>query len=368
MSARKIFCGGWIGLVAMGAVACGGSGSSSEQPLLGTSANITCTQNQPFEGVVYCVPTQNAAFDLYDDLLAAAQSYGVDETTELQVIAYGGSGGNGTTEAGGTTGHGGAGGYANTITTVGDIKNAKGTTTVQWLWGKDGSHTQEDEEGGSGGAATMIWMADDSTTAPSESNALVIAAGGGGGTFSDCCEFTGHDGGHGGNVNGSGGTSNGNYANYKVERNGVTFWVGTGENGHGDGGNPGSAPGNPGIGGQPYHADPTNGAGLDGVGGNGGALLPEQDSGSGVDSPGWDGGSVDGVALLGKTGIGGAQINDQPSGAGGGGYGGGGAGGGCNGCTGGGAGGGSFALADTSIGNDPTWPHQDSNVVFIFLP
>jgi len=328
----------------------------------GASLNVTCKNDYPQSGMVYCTPVENIALDLYNDLLAAASTYGVTENTQLQVIAYGGSGGNGTTSPGGTTGHGGDGGYANTITTISAIKQAMGTTTVQWLAAHGGSHDSSQFEGGTGGSSSLVWVG---TSAPSTVNTLVIAAGGGGGTYGDCCTDKGHDGGHGGYVNGSGRKSNGNYANYQVTQEGVTFWVGTGENGHGDGGNPGSPPGNPGGGGTPYH-DNYNGSGLDGFGGNGGALQSGSVSGS-VGRPGWSGGSVSGETLVGTTGVGGDQITYYTSGAGGGGYGGGGAGGSCDDCTGGGAGGGSFALANAISGTDAAPEFQGSYVVFLFV-
>lgn len=328
----------------------------------GSTLAVNCQSNHPQAGMVYCTPVSNAAFDLYNDLLAAASAYGVTENTQLQVIAYGGGGGNGTTSPGGTTGYGGDGGYANTITTISAIKQAMGTTTVQWLAAQGGSHDSSQFEGGTGGSSSLVWVG---TSAPSTVNTLVIAAGGGGGTYGDCCTDKGHDGGHGGYVNGSGSKSNGNYANYQATQEGVTFWVGTGENGHGDGGNPGSPPGNPGGGGTPYH-DNYNGSGLDGFGGNGGALQSGSVSGS-VGRPGWSGGSVSGETLVGTTGVGGDQITYYTSGAGGGGYGGGGAGGGCDDCTGGGAGGGSFALANAISGTDAAPEFQGSYVVFLFV-
>jgi len=319
----------------------------------GSTLAVNCQSNHPQAGMVYCTPVSNAAFDLYNDLLAAAASSGVTEDTVLQVIAYGGNGGNGTTEAGGTTGYGGDGGYANTITTVKTIAQTTGTTTVQWLAGHGGTHNGAALSAGTGGSSSLVWMGS-SGALPSVTNTLVVAAGGGGGSFADCCTHHGHDGGHGGYVNGSGSKSNGNYANYQVAQNGVTFWVGTGENGHGDGGNPGSPPGSPGSGGLSYH-DESN-AGDDGFGGDGGSAQY-------VSRPGWSGGSVDGGTLLGTVGSGGNGENI--SGGGGGGYGGGGAGG--TGSTGGGGGGGSFALADTVTGSDAAPEYQGSYVVFLFV-
>ncbi|MBY0277524.1 hypothetical protein K2Z84_19500 [Candidatus Binatia bacterium] len=336
---------------------------------LGSSLTISCTPNNPSPGMVYCVPANNFEIDLYDDLLAAAQPYGITAQTELQVIAYGGNGGNGATAAGGSTGYGGDGGYANTITTIAAIAQSKGTTVLEWLSGSGGSHNSSAGSGGSGGSSTIIWMGPqaigESVPPPSVTNALVVAGGGGGGTYADCCvNSPGHDGGHGGYVNGSGGSDDGNYPNYQVTQDGVTFWVGTGENGHGDGGNPGSPPSQPGVGGAQYHGG-TGHSGGNGMGGNGGELHNSTSGSTVVGRPGWSDGTIDGESLLGSTGLGGDNDIGYSDGAGGGGYGGGGAGGGDH--SGGGAGGGSFALANTKAGTDTRPERQGSNVVFLFV-
>jgi len=330
---------------------------------------IACLANTPRTGMVYCFPTRDQAFDLYTDLLAKAASVGVsgiDDNTRLHVAAVGGSGGNGKSKNLCNNGDGGDGGYAVTVTRVKDIARFKPGTTVQWLAGRSGRHI---DHGGTGGSSSIVWIASSSSTAPADTSILVLAGGGGGGGACNL-ESNGHDGGHGGYVNGRGSQANGHYDNY-IWTTDHSMVVGPGEDGHGDGGHPGSLTG-PGAGGADHGGNSGGsrdaGNGFGGRGGRTNDSGPTEPDGGGWTH--WSGGSVDGPSVIGTTGRGSDNYDGTSGGAGGGGFGGGGCGddGTDDDNAGGGGGGGSLALVSTVLGTEPlgrdSVAHQ---VAFVFM-
>lgn len=193
------------------------------------SSSCTTTCGSPYiadaddyEGSLSCVPDNASGCYTFDLATLVTfindyvyENYGYYTTSTVVLQAFGGEGGDGANRTfltwTGDGGDGGGGGFAQMITTVDDLEDVYGTTTIYYYLGGNGESAGSASwyTGGAGGASTIMSVAEaDSTDSltindddSSDSTVLLIAGGGGGGGSFDI-EFLipvdGHDGGAGG--------------------------------------------------------------------------------------------------------------------------------------------------------------------------
>jgi hypothetical protein len=256
----------------------------------------------------FTLPSSASTADL-STLLGEAS--GASSSSAMWIQAFGAEGGHGGKIDIYEGGSSGAGGFAMWVGTLDGFSKTFGTTTLYYLLGQNGTHT--DWGGGDGGASTVVAA----ETWPASLSAVVVIAGGSGGGGASGGAANGHDGGAGGTAN-----------SYHSLDAGVTGVGSSGNGGHAGGGGDGETGGSGGG---------SAASGTKGIGGWGGL-------GSGPEYPGWSNGEPTAYTEAPSRG-GGGNCADT-GGAGGGGYGGGGGGGTADvGC--GGGGGGSYAAAST---------------------
>ncbi|HMB77647.1 MAG TPA: hypothetical protein VKN76_14705, partial [Kiloniellaceae bacterium] len=136
--------------------------------------NLSITTDEAASCLVGTTTTAIDLATLLDQL--NEQGEDVDETTRIYIQAWGGSGSHGNTSNGGS---GAKGGYAQLVTTVGDIVAGSGSALLYYYLGLNG--TVAANAGGDGGTASIVALDDLTETAATESNVLLLAGGGGGG-------------------------------------------------------------------------------------------------------------------------------------------------------------------------------------------
>ncbi len=316
------------------------SGVSAFKELPGVQARklesftIGCSRYNSDSLVTCVLGTEVSTMDMIDDILPIAQiiDSNIDDLTPIWIQAWGAKGGGGSDSfvgcsfISGCGGNGGLGGFAQTLSAVGNFRDLFiWPSRIYYFLGKAGSH---DIVGGQGGTSTLVTFKNLENTDTSdlnlENDVLLIAGGGGGGGGSGLSDDgdRGKDGGTAiafGGVPGTGA--------------GVNSGKCTGGSDSGEG-----------AGGRAGNNDSTGGS--SGIGGNGGQ--PQAGLGTFFNTT-W----LNGTPNVGGNGQGGDAGSVSQGGGGGGGYGGGGGEGGgftssCDpggsDCPGfGGCGGGSFA-------------------------
>ena len=309
-----------------------------QEVLSGTDGRVTCVINKSGENIgtsassLEDILTQITTQD--PSTCAACQD--VTPDTPLWLQAWGGSGGNR-----GEGASSGSGGFAQTVTTINDLKSL-GIIDLYFYLGGGGSWNNT--SGASGGAATLVTQADLQLSPSNDPTDALLIAGGGGGSG-------GCDGGCslGCSRPGSGGAGGSAISTTGPDGQGI----GQGSSGSSGGGSGG---GN-GIGGSGGGA--TGNADIGGTGGSGGAGAGNHSQGG----PGWiNTGSTPLAFTSGAGGGGNSDTNSCTAGGGGGGGGWGGGGGGRHGnidtSAGGGGGGGSYSMASTCDDVDAPTTYQ----------
>jgi hypothetical protein len=164
----------------LGAVTVSKPESSSDES---TCTNVTpiCESVHHNDDSVTCtLSVQACAVDL--ELLVeelVSKGFAITTDTPMVVGATGGAGGRSADDGAG----GGRGGYAQTITSVADVKTGLGTTQLYYFLGANGAEGPS-TCGGAGGTATIVTAEDlrqNPDKVPDSDDVLLIAGGGGGG-------------------------------------------------------------------------------------------------------------------------------------------------------------------------------------------
>jgi len=160
------------------------------------SALVTCQLTVPAES------TTVSSVE-FEKILSQLEMFQVDGNTVVWIQVWGAEAGKGAGNSLNQGGNAGEGGYAQTITTLGELQSNMATDVLYFYLGQYGTHNSN--SGGQGGAATIVTTQDltqDPTADPDASKIVLIAGGGGGGggMETDGCYSPppAHDGGSGG--------------------------------------------------------------------------------------------------------------------------------------------------------------------------